>query len=172
MLVSLPVEIDLANGRDADRPKLSGKVQSIDTKHFRILYTLSGEDAVHIQDENGNTIPDDVEELGLALEHSWDVEINQLGWAPPPPDLEAGDDNRYDIYLEDLDLSIAGYTDRSHGLDSDNPRMTAIEKYAAASYIAIDNDFIEVIEEGLDISPLNFMRATAAHEFAHAIQFG
>jgi len=174
VFVSLPVEVDQKSWWDEGRPQLSGTVRTIDTLHFRIFYTLAGEDAVQIQDENGNAIPDYVEELGLALERSWTVEVDQLGWAPPPPDDAVGGDDRYDIYLEDLDLSIAGYT--SNGDDSyivgDNPKTSTLEEYASASYIGIDNDFIEVEEEGLSISSLDFMRSTAAHEFNHAIQFG
>ncbi|NUM43662.1 MAG: hypothetical protein HUU38_03065 [Anaerolineales bacterium] len=174
VILTLPEEVDQKSWQNSARPQLSGTVRFVDTEHFRIFYTLSGEDAVQIQDENGNAIPDYVEELGLALERSWDVEIDQLGWAAPPSDNGLGGDDRYDIYLEDLDLSIAGYTSTGDGqyVVFDNPNTPVIEDNAAASYIAIDNDFIEVVEEGLAIEPLDFMRATAAHEFNHAIQFG
>ncbi len=174
VFVSAPVEVDQKIWLDDGRPQLSGTVRTIDTQHFRIFYTLSGEDAVQIQDKNGNALPDYVEELGLALERSWDIEIFELGFSPPPSDFEIGGDDRYDIYLEDLDLSIAGYTSNGGGeyFVGDNPETSVIEEYASASYIGIDNDFVEVLEEGLSISPLDFMRSTAAHEFNHAIQFG
>ena len=174
VILTMPQEVDQNSLRNAGRPQLSGTVRFVDTEHFCIFYTLAGEDAVQIQDENGNAIPDYVEEMGLALEHSWEVEIEQLGWAPPPPDEDVGGDDRYDIYLEDLDLSIAGYTttDKGQAAIRDNPETSTIEKYASASYIGIDNDFVEVEEEGLSIASLDFMRSTAAHEFNHAIQFG
>jgi hypothetical protein len=172
--LALPQEVNQKTWHHEGRPQLSGTVRYVDTDHFRIFYTLAGEDAVQIQDENGNAIPDYVEELGLALERSWDVEVLELGWAAPPPDDGVGGDDRYDIYLEDLDLSIAGYTSTEGGeyFVGDNPKTARREFYAYASYMAIDNDFIEVEEEGLEIDRLDFMRATAAHEFNHAIQFG
>lgn len=175
VILTLPEEVDQKLWRASGRPQLSGNVRFVDTKHFRIFYTLAGEDAVQIQDENGNAIPDYVEEMGLAMEHSWEVEVNQLGWTAPPPDNNVGGDDRYDIYLEDLDLSIAGYTSPADepSFVRDNPNSHGVfEDNAVASFIGIDNDFIEVVEEGLDIDRLDFMRSTAAHEFNHAIQFG
>lgn len=174
VILTLPEEVNQKSWQNSGRPQLSGTVRFVDTEHFRIFYTLAGEDAVQIQDKNGNAIPDYVEEMGLALEHSWDVEVTQLGWAAPPPDEGLGGDNRYDIYLEDLDLSIAGYTSTEDGRYAvgDNPETSALEEFASASYIGIDNDFIEVEEEDLNIDRLDFMRATVAHEFNHAIQFG
>lgn len=175
VILTLPEEVDQKLWRASGRPQLSGNVRFVDTQHFRIFYTLAGEDAVQIQDENGNAIPDYVEEMGLALEHSWEVEVKQLGWTAPPPDNNVGGDDRYDIYLEDLDLSIAGYTSPAEvpSFIRDNPNSRGVfEENAVASFIGIDNDFIEVEEEGLNIDRLDFMRSTAAHEFNHAIQFG
>lgn len=40
------------------------------TAHFRIFYTMSGEDAVQVDDANGNALPDYVEEVAKALERS------------------------------------------------------------------------------------------------------
>ncbi len=136
---------------------------------------MSGEDALQVDDINGNAVPDYVEVVAKALEHSWDVEIDQLGWAPPPPDNNQGGDERYDVYLEDLDMYIAGYVNDGDASSNigDNPRTESTELTASYSYMGLDNDFAEV--EGLDhitLSGLDFMRTTVAHEFNHAIQFG
>ncbi len=172
---SNPVRVDLSRREHIDRPQLSGFVRYIDTEHFRIFYTLSGEDAVPIVDANGNAIPDYVEEVAIALEHSWQVEIEQLGWAAPPPDNGLGGDDRFDVYLEDLDLYIAGYVNDDNTSDEprDNPRTTGIEISSANSYMGLDNDFAEIEElEDVKLSSLDFMRTTVAHELNHALQFG
>ncbi|GAB4578920.1 MAG: hypothetical protein Fur0022_16570 [Anaerolineales bacterium] len=101
VILTLPEQVDQKSWQHSGRPQLSGTVRFVDTEHFRIFYTLAGEDAVQLQDDNGNAIPDYVEEMGLALEKSWDIQIEQLGWTAPPPDGEVGGDDRYDIYLED-----------------------------------------------------------------------
>src|SRR5690606_28323233 len=53
----------------------------------------------------------------------------------------------------------------------DNPLTREIESRAATSYIAIENDFADVNFENRQ-TPITLMRATVAHEFHHAIQFG
>lgn len=175
LIQNAPVSVDLTGSLHKKRPRLSGSVRYVDTQNFRIFYTLAGEDAVQVQDQNGNGIPDYVEAVAQALEHSWEVQINTLGWAQPPPDGHLGGDERYDVYLEDLDLSIAGYASDSDALSwvADNPRTRLIEEYAAFSYMGLDNDFSELEEvPDLTIDPLDYMRTTVAHEFNHALQYG
>ena len=155
-----------------NRPILSGEALLQDTQHFRIHYTLSGRDAV------ASTAY--VDEVAQAMEYSWQIEIDQFGWTPPPPDGDIGGDERYDVYLQDvLWDGTFGYTDggdeRYRGLNQtgDNPNSAAVETRAAASYIVLDNDYIDQ-DEWIDasFSALDAMRSTAAHEFNHAIQFG
>jgi hypothetical protein len=171
----VPVEVDVSDPLHADRPQLSGFVRYVDTEHFRIFYTLSGEDAVQVEDINGNALPDYVEEVAKALEHSWDVEVQYLGWAEPPSDVDLGGDEKFDVYLEDLDLYIAGYVSGGEEASfiGDNPKTDTIEKTAAFSYMGLDNDFTEIDElEDIALSGLDFMRTTVAHELNHAIQYG
>ena len=91
---------------------------------------MSGEDAVQADDANGNALPDYVEEVAKALERSWDIEIQYLGWAEPPPDGILGGDDKFDVYLEDLDLYIAGYVSGGEpsAMIGDNPRTEYTEK--------------------------------------------
>jgi len=172
--ITTPSLVDLPANLQRDRPVLSGVVRFVDTPHFRIFYTLAGEDAVEIVDQNGNAVPDYVEQIAEALEYSWDYEISVLDWAKPPPDNKVGGDSRYDVYLEDLDFEIAGYTRNSSSshLGGDNPNSARIESYALASYISVDNDFKEVLETDYELTPFEMLRVTVSHELLHAIQFG
>jgi len=164
---------------DDERPILSSDEKILDTEHFRIHYTLHGRDA--ISSENY------INEMGNAFEYSWQIQIDQYGWAPPPPDDGIGGDNRYDIYIQNVFADgTAGYTEGGderyrglgQGVIGDNPLTDAVETRAAVSYIVMDNDYAELDEWAWEdgevnlLDPLDFMRSTAAHEFNHAIQFG
>lgn len=143
------------------RLQLSGPTLTRDTTHFRIHYTLEGEDAVD---------PVYLEAVVLTAEEVWGVQIDQMGWAPPPQDGVLGGDHRYDVYLVDIigrGESALGYAS-PQSIVGDNPYTEAIETAAGTSYLAIENDFRDV-DGG---TPISLMRATFAHEFNHAIQFG
>jgi hypothetical protein len=174
LFVSQAVVVELEGPDHANRPTLSGTVRTVDTRHFRIFYTLSGQDAVAIEDTNGNGIPDYVEVVGEALEFSWQTEIVDLGWSPPPPDRTFGGDERYDVYLQDLDFNVSGTAEGGQGqmFVGDNPRTGRIELYSSASFVRIDNDFVEILELGLPVPSLIILRSTIAHELLHGLQFG
>ncbi len=155
-----------------DRPILSGEEELLDTEHFRIHYTTSGRDAVASLEY--------VNQVAEALEYSWQVEIDQFGWAAPPPDEGIGGDDRYDVYLQEILWDgTFGYTEggeqryRGDGQAGDNPNTPAIEKRAAASFMVLDNDYADLDEFAIEhYAVLDVMRSTVAHEFNHAIQFG
>lgn len=162
---------------EAGRPDLSGEMWALDSEHFRVHYTYDGEDGVPDEDENANEQPDYVEEVARALEYSWTTQIDYFGWAPPPPDAGLGDDDRYDVYLQNImDDDYAGYTDSDDGdsIIGDNPNSPNIRETGSThSHIVLDNDYVEY-EDFADpsISLLEYMRSTAGHEFNHALQFG
>src|SRR5262249_10126937 len=112
---------------------LSGSVKLIDTDHFRIHYTLTGEDA---------TDEDFAAKVAETMEIVWSVEIDQLGWPAPPTDGILGGDSRLDVYLTDIldddgggALGIA----TSGDVYGDNPNTPEHERYASYSHIRIDN---------------------------------
>jgi hypothetical protein len=116
---------------------------------------------------------DFLEAIQQAFEDSWKIEVDKMGWPPPPADEVMGGNALYDVYVMD---SI-GTGEEALGFASpelflqDNPNTLEAEEYAATSYIAIDNDFND-LEFSENQDEISVMRATAFHEFHHAIQFG
>ena len=144
--------------------------------HFKIWYVTTtsdrpGSGRSDPVDADNNGVPDWVEQCADFFDHSWRTVIDTLGYRPPPIDfqfhaqyasagLDDGGDNRYDVYIEDIGSGIAGYT----------VPETVISGRQLPSYIVVDNDFVGVkssLSEALDL-----LRATAAHEFFHGVQFG
>lgn len=142
-----------------ERPTLSGDTKRIETTNFIIHYTLQGIDA---------TTRHYVTQMQDALEESLRIQLEELGWRLPPPDCGEGGDNRLDVYVMDLSADgVLGYVARGVVV-GDNPFTPATERYAAYSYLVLDNDmsFASAREA------INLMRTTAAHEIHHNIQFG
>ena len=150
-------------------PSLSGPERTLDSQYFRIHYTLTGQDAVAPMDADSNGHPDYVDEVARTLEHVRRVQVEQFGWVAPPGDGRWGGDSRYDVYLHQLEDAL-GYVDAGapETIVGDNPNSPGvIETRAGFSVMGLDNDYSDV--EG---DPLATMRATAAHEYHHAIQAG
>lgn len=110
---------------------------------FRIHYDNSG---MHAPEYN-------LDELALALDSSYNFEINKLGYLKPPSDDGEGGDNLYDVYIQDLGV-IYGYTEF---FDQSN----------SPSFMVIDNNYDLHYTNGI-----NGAKVTVAHEFHHAIQVG
>lgn len=144
---------------------LSGPARLIDTEHFRIHYTLSGVDAADETFAN---------QAAEAMEQVWEIEIEQLGWPAPPSDGISGGDDRIDVYLIDM-LDDEGYgalgIATPGDIRVDNPNTPEIESNGSFTTIQLENDFAET-EDSDKSGPVALMRATAAHEFHHAIQHG
>jgi hypothetical protein len=142
----------------------TGPERVIDTLHFRVHYTLEGGDAT--TSAYAQAVADTMEEI-------WQIQIDQIGWPSPPDDGEQGGNSRLDVYLMDLmDDTGDGPLGTTKGIGDfgDNPHTTAPEEYAISSVIRIESDFAETTQDGTEA--IGLMRATAAHEFHHAIQHG
>jgi len=148
---------------DAGREQLSGPILIYDTENFRIHYTTEGTDA---------TTEDFARQVGETMEEVRAIQIDQLGWASPMTDGIVGGDTRFDIYLIELldnpDRGELGSASPEFPI-GDNPATSEVETGASASYMTMDDDYAETSEGGNAIS---LMRATAAHEHHHAVQFG
>jgi hypothetical protein len=155
------------------RPVLPNE-QTFGTEHFVIHYTLVGHQGVDPADANGNGISDYVETVADTMEHVWQVEVEMMGWAPPPPDRGEGGDTRLDVYLDNiLSEGYAGYVESSGGHIGDNPLTVEGERNATYGFMVLDNDYVEVLDDPNPTeTPLQLMQASAAHEFNHLIQGG
>ncbi len=118
----------------------------------------SGKFRIHFN-KNGNNAPlYNLTDLARAADSSYNFEVNILGFPAPPKDGNAGGDDKYDIYIQNLAGGLYGYTE----VDSQITDST----YTA--FTVIDNDFgSNYYTEGI-----NGARVTVAHELHHAIQVG
>jgi subtilisin-like proprotein convertase family protein len=116
---------------------------------FQITYDVTGVNAVPTADNNGNGIPDYVEWVGSYCDYSWHVEIDSLGYLPPP--IGAG---QYQVSFENMDYY--GYTEPVSG---------------QLTHIVLHNNFIgfpsDTDPEG---TQKGAAKVTIAHEFKHATQ--
>ena len=122
---------------------------------FKLHYTTSGRDAVSVVDDDGNGIPDYIDEAALAFDNVHLLYTVTLGYQAPPAD--GIDGNEYDVYIEDLGFGFYGGT-APEGLGLNTQ-----------SYLIIDNDFVG---GGYFTNGLDALRVTVAHEYHHMIQMG
>jgi hypothetical protein len=139
-----------------DRPSKQTSMVS-PAGHFRIHYNTSGIDIPSYN--SALTIEENVMKVALALDSTYKFEVTFLGYPPPPPD-NGGEDNLYDVYIDNLgsgESGVYGYTETETHLGN--------QKYT--SFMVIDDDYSNYYSGGLD-----GMMVTVAHEFHHAIQLG
>lgn len=122
---------------------------------FKIHYNTSGS-GVPSYNPSLST-EQNVMQVALALDSSYNFQVNFLGYPPPPPDNGAGGDDLYDVYIIEYGGSLYGETFTETNLGQN--------KYT--SYMLIDNDYVGYYSTGL-----GGMRVTVAHEFHHGIQIG
>jgi hypothetical protein len=152
--------IDQLNAVKSARVELSGPELTRETEHFIIHYTQEGVDAA--TDEW-------IDELADMMELIWTMEIEEMGWAAPPPDGTNGGDARYDVYVQTLlQDGIFGYCAPELPA-GDNPNSETVEDAAATSFFVVEND---MDEDPAGRDPIGQLFTTAAHEFHHAVQFG
>jgi hypothetical protein len=148
------------------RPTMQGSILS-PSGHFRIHYDTTGINAPALIDQNDVRLPNTarayIDSVAAVFDYVWDQETGELGYPIPPPDRGAGGGDEYDVYVKEFSRNLYGQTVFSDEdlLDSlrSNPTYT--------SYIEIDNDYVGFFTRGLEA-----LKATAAHEFHHAIQVG
>ena len=99
--------------------------------------------------------------VSVIMEEVWAAEVTRLGWRAPKSDLSASDnggDGRLDVYL--------GNAGGNYGYCAVGGNYSG---RTAAAYCVIDNDFSSAEFGSVDV--IAAAKATAAHEFAHAVQF-
>ncbi len=129
--------------------------------HFSLHYDTDGRHAVSVKDENGNRIPDYIDSAAVILDHVWQVEIDQMGFRPPP-DQNGKPVKTYHVYFSNFNY----YGLTNFDLDRD---IAALPGKNYTSYMELHNNYDSDIfyTRGMD-----GLRVTAAHEFHHAIQLG
>ncbi len=140
--------------------------------NFVISYDTSGVQAVPDYDRNGNGLPDYVEFLATALDRAWQVEVDSLGFNPPP-DINNNPHTPYPVELLNLPRYTYGFTALEDTIPGPQRRYV--------SSISITTDFAWINENlYAHANPNNdpvvrdslALAVTAAHEFNHALQLG
>ncbi len=90
---------------------------------------------------------------------SWKREIRRLGYRRPLRDGLRGGNGRFDVYLKNLGPSVFGYC---------APERKVPGHWMASGYCVLDDDFAR---SQFGKNPMRSLKATAAHEFFHAVQF-
>ncbi|HUI30845.1 MAG TPA: MXAN_6640 family putative metalloprotease [Candidatus Acidoferrales bacterium] len=119
-----------------------------------------------LYDPDGNIIPNStyafIDSVENTCDYVYHVEVDSLGFPPPPSDSGAGGGNEYDIYVQSLPAGEYGYTDY-------NPSQPLINRInpTYAAWSVIRNEFQSTYTKGIPA-----MEVTIAHEFHHGIQVG
>ena len=139
------------------RPVLEKSIVS-PSGHFRIHFDTNGRNKPsYFEDKDADY---NAFKLAEAFDSSYNFEINILGYPPPPKDNLNGDDDKFDVYIENMGGGNYALTTTDSSL-GDNKHT---------SYIQIDNSFSK--NEGYYTYGYEAAKATAAHEFHHSIQMG
>jgi hypothetical protein len=131
---------------------------------FKMQYNISGPNAVPTADVKPvNGIPDYIDRCADYCDSAWQTEVINLGYLTPPSDGTGGGDSRYDIYFEEM--PYYGYTaPEAYGPQPWND---------ATSYISMHRNFMGFPPNtDPDGNQWGAAKATAAHEFFHAVQMG
>ncbi|APF20747.1 hypothetical protein Calab_1128 [Caldithrix abyssi DSM 13497] len=124
-------------------------------KYFKISYTTTGSNAVPSDDNDGDGIPDFVEWIADYLDTSWDVLINQCGFAAP---VDNNGDGYYNISFENM--NSYGYT-TPQGVDGNE-----------GTRIVLHNNFLSFpLNQDPEGNQKGSAKVTCAHEFKHASQY-
>lgn len=138
------------------------------TGHFIINYEVSGLHAIPTYDRDQNGTPDYLEFVAKSFDRAWLVEIDTLGFKPPPDENGQPREN-YEIFCKRL-FQLYGRT--FWYLEDEIPSLPG-NNYP--SWIEINTDFSSINYEGVTDSIIRDSMAiavTAAHEFNHALQLG
>ena len=133
--------------------------------HFKIYYDTTGIIAIPDYDRDQNGIPDYLEFVAKSFDLAWSIEIDSLGFNPPP-DSSGNFRTVYPVYCRLL--SVYGQTLLEYEIPS-RPNVnyvTYIEINTRFSFVNYPNVTDPIIRDSMAIA------VTAAHEFNHALQTG
>ncbi|NOX36283.1 MAG: hypothetical protein GXO78_01995 [Calditrichaeota bacterium] len=137
--------------------------------HFEIYYQTEGIDAIPTYNLDGDTIPDYLEFVAGALDRAWAIQVDSLGFRPPPA-ADGSPRQVYPVYCQNLAGS------RTYGMTLIDQEIPALpgENYTSHIIISTDFSFVRFPADGGDpiVRDSLAIAVTAAHEFTHALQLG
>ena len=122
------------------------------SSHFYIHFDTTGIATPSLSDLDLNGVPDYIDQVAMIADSAHQVLVNIMGWQEEPFDGDGG----YDIYVMSYPPGIYGYNYPDNG---------------GTSWLQIDNDYLGY-SSSFDITTLELMQTTVAHEYFHAIQWG
>ena len=160
LLQELGIKI-IGNNLIAQAPSLLEEILETDNFTFHYTTNQSNSDAISTTDSNNNSIPDYIENMGEIFEYIWFYFENTLGYSNPPGDGSLGGSQKYDIFVENLPSNYFAITYTTS--------FTNASENSCASYIKMRNNYNGTVFQNL--TEIENIEITAAHEFFHAIQF-
>ena len=132
------------------------------TTHFNIHYDTDGSSgSVSSNDVNNNSVPDYVENMGLIFEDVYHFFKDSMGYDITFLNSQNVGNNKYDIFIDNLPTNYFAITYTTSFI---NQASTS-----CGSYIKMRNNYNGAAFQ--NITELENIKITAAHEFFHAIQF-
>lgn len=139
--------------------------------HFCVHWVDTSKDAPEPDDINttddGDGVPDYVEEVLDSAADSFATENTTLGWIEPLGDDDRGEadspmgTDRTDIYLLDIDRRYYGYASPDEGQGAAT---------ATQAYLVLDDDYKRLASPP-GFTAIDAMQVTMAHEYNHVLQF-
>jgi Family of unknown function (DUF6055) len=138
---------------------------------FCVHWVAEGIDAPGLADENGvddgDGVPDYVEQILAVGAHVHAVENGKLGWREPRSDgRRGGRKGKTDVYLKELGRLLFGYAAPDRGQSPEGKRLPR----RLHGYLVLDNDYEPFQYPGT--KPLADLEVTFAHEYCHILQMG
>ncbi len=160
VLQELGIKI-LNNNLIAQAPNYLEEILETDNFTFHYTTDQSNSNAISTTDLNNNTIPDYIETMGEIFEYIWFYFENTLGYSTPPGDGSLGGSQKYDIFVENLPSNYFAITYTTSFINA--------SENSCASYIKMRINYNGTVFQNL--TEIENIKITAAHEFFHAIQF-